>query len=43
MHSRTMTSIRNHGHVAGQTVAEVLQAVGITDEVDAPLAGPAVG
>jgi peptide deformylase len=42
MHSRTLTSIRNHGYVAGRTVAEVLQAVGITDDVDALLAGPAV-
>jgi peptide deformylase len=41
MRSRTFTSMRNHGYVAGHTVAEVLQAVGVTDETDAPLA-PAV-
>jgi peptide deformylase len=38
MRSRTFTAARNHGAIAGRTVAEVLQAVGVTDEVDAPLA-----
>ena len=37
MRSRTFTSMRNHGAIAGHTVAEVLQAVGVTDDVDAPL------
>ena len=42
MRSRTFTSMRNHGYVAGHPVTEVLQAMGVTDEVDAPLAGATV-
>lgn len=40
MRTRTFSSVRNYGpHAGGRPVAEVLQEVGATDDVDAPLSG----
>jgi peptide deformylase len=40
MHSRTMTTARNHArNWQGRDGSEILAAVGNTDEIDAPLAG----